>query len=274
VGEEVAMATYQVLLIERPEGWRAAAPDDVPPDPGPAVETLRETDDLFAAVRRAVVYNEKSQRDQGRAPSGTMRSMVGRSWAVVVDAGSIGRTRLRARLCTPLAYKVTAIWWPTGWEPESPLDVPKCRGSCRLSVDSCQTQKPTTDNEQLQTDNRQLPTDNCPKPLSYAQAMAIVCGLNEQAMRHASTMWYVVIAVENEPVSQTITHDASGTETTVQVRRLHVVLPGAPSGTTRSVVGWSGRGSGDCSHCPARSLDCTQAAEAEQTLQTVGVRPG
>ena len=38
-------------------------------------------------------------------------------------------------------------------------------------------------------------------------------------------MWYVVIAVENEPVLQTVPHDASGTETTVAVRRLHVVRP-------------------------------------------------
>ena len=23
-------------------------------------------------------------------------------------------------------YLVTAIWWPDGWEPNTPLDVPKC----------------------------------------------------------------------------------------------------------------------------------------------------
>jgi hypothetical protein len=239
------MADYQVLLIERPPAWQPTSPDDVPPDPGPPVETLRQTEELFAAVRCAVAYNEKTQRDQGK------------HWAVVVEPGSLGRTQLRARLCTPLSYKVTAIWWPTGWEPESPVDVPKCGDSCQLSVDSWQTQKPTTD-------NRQLTTDNCPKPLSYPQATAIVRGLNEQAMQHAGTMWYVVIAVENEPVSQTISHDASGTETTVEVRRLHVVRPE------------TGGGPGDCSHCPAHSFDCAKgaSAEPEPTLQTVETRKG
>ena len=220
------MAGYEVLLIERPQAWQAASPDDVPPDPGPPVETLRQTEELFAAVRRAVVYNEKSQRDQGK------------HWAVVVESGSLGRTSLRARLCTPLAYKVAAIWWPTGWEPESPLDVPRCVWKAEGDID--------------------------PRPLSYPQATAIVRGLNEQAMRHAGTMWYVVIAVENEPVSHTVSHDASGTETAVQVRRLHVVRPE------------EGGGSGDCSHCPAHSFDCAQTASAalEQTLQTVQTRKG
>jgi len=246
------MARYEVLLIDRPEGWQAASPDDVPPDPGPPIETVLQADELFAAVRCEVAYNENSQRDQGK------------HWAVVVEPGSLGRTQLRARLCTPLSYKVTAIWWPTGWEPESPLDVPKCGDSCQLSVDSCQLAVGSCQTQKSTTDNRQLTTDNCPKPLSYAQATAIVRGLNEQAMRHAGTMWYVVIAVENEPVSQTVSHDASGTETTVQVRRLHVVRPE------------EGRGSGDCSYCPAHSFDCakTACADPEQTLQTVQTRKG
>jgi len=220
------MAGYEVLLIERPPAWHAASPDDVPPDPGPPIETLRQTDELFAAVRRAVVYNEKAQREQSNR------------WAVVVESGSLGRTGLQARLCTPLSYKVTAIWWPTGWEPESPVDVPRCVWKAEGDID--------------------------PRPLSYSQATAIVRGLNEQAMRHAGTLWYVVIAVENEPVSQTISHDASGTETTVQVRRLHVVRPE------------EGRGSGDCSHCPAHSFDCAKTAPtgAEPTVQTVQTRKG
>lgn len=219
------MAKHQVLLIERPEGWRPASPDDVPPDPGPAVEALRETDELFAAVRRAVVYNEKAERDERK------------HWAVVVEPASLGRTRVRARLCTPLSYKVAAIWWPSGWEPQSPWDVPKCVWKAQGDID--------------------------PKPLTYPQATAAVRGLNEQAMRHAGTKWYVVIAVENEPVSQSVSLDASGTETAVQVRRLHVVRPE------------DGGGPGDCSHCPAHSFQCATAASAEpeQTLQTVESRP-
>ncbi len=219
------MARYQVLLVDRPAGWQPASPDDVPPDPGPAVETLREAKELIAAVRRAVVYNEKAHRDRRD------------HWAVVVESGSLGRTRLRARLCTPLGYKVAAIWWPTGWEPQSPLDVPNCVWRAQGDVD--------------------------PKPLTYPQAAAVVRGLNEQSMRHSGTMWYVVIAVENEPVSQTVSLDASGTETTVHVRRLHVVRPE------------EGGGAGDCSHCPAHSIDCAKAALGglEQTLQTTETRP-
>ncbi len=83
-------------------------------------------------------------------------------------------------------------------------------------------------------------------------------------MSHPGAMWYVVIAVENEPVVQTISHDASGTETTVEVRRLHVVRPE------------EGGGPGDCSHCPAGSFDCRGAASAaaEPTLQTIETHKG
>jgi hypothetical protein len=220
------MARYEVLLIDRPEGWVPQSPDDVPPEPGPAVETLRQTDELFAAVRRAVVHNEQAQREDRNR------------WAVVVEPGASGRSRLRVRLCTPLAYKVAATWWPAGWEPQSPLDVPNCTWKAQGDAD--------------------------PKPHSYAQATAIVRGLNEQGMRHVGVMWYVVIAVENEPVLQTISHDASGTETTVEVRRLHVVRPE------------DGGGAGDCSHCPAGSIDCRRAAStaAEPTLQTIASHKG
>jgi hypothetical protein len=59
-------------------------------------------------------------------------------------------------------------------------------------------------------------------------------------------VWYVVVAVENEPVAQTVSFDASGTETTVVTRRLHVVRP-EPGG-----------GLGNCSHCPAHGMECEQ----------------
>ncbi len=115
------MARYEVLLIDRPEGWQPQSPDDVPPEPGSAVESLRQTDELFAAVRRAVVHNEQAQREPRE------------HWAVVVEPGASGRSRLGARLCTPLAYKVAATWWPAGWEPQSPLDVPHCTGRPRAT---------------------------------------------------------------------------------------------------------------------------------------------
>jgi len=202
------MARYQVSIIERPEGWQPASPDAVPPEPGSPREVLAEADELFAAVRQAIAHNESPHRQHDRR------------WAVVVEPGSLGRTWRAARLCTPLAYKVTAIWWPTGWEPASPLDVPNCVWKSQGGGSQ--------------------------EPMSYPQALARVRGLNRQSMDQAGTMWYVVIAVENEPVSQTVSYDPSGTETTVEVRRLHVVRPE------------EGSGKGDCSHCPAHSFDCAK----------------
>ncbi|MFH1268686.1 MAG: hypothetical protein ABIK89_23415 [Planctomycetota bacterium] len=203
------MARYQVSIIETPEGWEPASPDDVPPEPGSPREVLAEADDLFEAVRQAIAHNESPERKNQR------------SWAVVSEPGSLGRVWRGARLCTPLGYKVTAIWWPSGWEPDSPLDVPNCVWKA-------------------QGGSGQEPT------MTYQRALATVEGLNRQSMDQAGAMWYVVIAVENEPVSHTVSYDPSGTETTVEVRRLHVVRPE------------EGGGKGDCSHCPAHAFDCAK----------------
>ena len=202
------MARYQVSIVERPDQWVPASPDDVPPQPGAPVESLAEAAPLFSAVRQAIDYNQSLDRQEDRR------------WAVVVEPGSRGQTWPSARLCTPLAYQVAAIWWPTGWEPSSPLDVPNCVW-------------------QAQSGSGQ-------GPMPYRRALATVRALNRQSIDHAATMWYVLVAVENEPVSQTVAYDASGTETTVAVRRLHVVRPE------------SGGGKGDCTHCPAHSFDCAQ----------------
>ncbi len=116
-------------------------------------------------------------------------------------------------------YQVTGIWWPEGWEPASPLDVPNCVCRARRNLSN--------------------------QWLSYSQAIATVRALNQQSLDRLSPLWYVVVAVENEPVSQTVYYDPAGMETTVQVRRLHVVCP-------------DGGGRGDCSHCPASSSPCAQ----------------
>ena len=217
------MPRYEVSLIERPQGWQPNGPDDVPPEPGKPLSTLGQADDIFAAVRQAIDYNEAAQRE------GTGR------WAVVVEPGTWGRTWRNARLCTPLDYKVAALWWPTGWEPDSPLDVPNCVWRAQGEIDQ--------------------------EHLTYQQALATIRGLNQQAMNHAATMWHVVIAVENESISRTVSFDPAGTETTVQVRRLHVVRP--ESG-----------GRGDCSHCPAHRFQCAQEdwISVEQTVATTGSR--
>lgn len=202
------MPSYQVSIIDCPAAWEPVALDDVPAESSRPLEVLVSSDDLFSAVRQAIEFNEKTQQgDRSR-------------WAVVVEPGTVGRKWRNARLCTPLSYKVASIWWPCGWEPDSPLDVPNCVWKSQGDVE----------------DQR----------LTYPQALATVRGLNSQGMAYANTLWYVIIAVENEPVSQAVAYDAAGTETTVEVRRLHVVRPK------------EGGGRGDCSHCPAHSFRCAQ----------------
>lgn len=217
------MAKYEVWAVARPEGWKAASLDDVPPQPGQPLGVVAEAEALLPAVRRAMDEN-KAKRDEVSAP-----------WAVVVERGCPGRVWRNARLSTPLGYRVAAGWWPTGWEPRSPLDVPSCLWRAQGETD--------------------------PAPLSYEQALAVVRGLNRQSMDHAGPLWYVLMAVENEPISQTVSYDPSGIETTVQVRRLHVIRP-------------DGGGAGDCSYCPARSLQCGQddAALMEPTASTTSSR--
>ncbi|MGO8746003.1 MAG: hypothetical protein ACLQNE_08430 [Thermoguttaceae bacterium] len=223
------MARYQVPIIELPQGWLPLVPDDVPPSPGRPISVFAESDDLFLAVRRAIEYNQAPQRE------GTPR------WAVVVEPGTVGRAWRNARLVTPLTYKVTAIWWPTGWEPQSPLDVPNCVWRAQGQIDD--------------------------RRLTYSQAVAAVGALNRQSMAQDGAMWYVILAVENEPTSQTVSYDPSGTETTVEIRRLHVIRPE------------EGGGKGDCSHCPAHSFQCARAdwitleQTATQTSQRIAAKP-
>ncbi len=202
------MACYRVLIVERPDSWAPGAPDDVPPEPGDPVDALAESDELFGAVRRAIEFNQSPDRQHDRR------------WAVVVEPESAGQIWPSARLCTPVTYKVTALWWPTGWEPVSPLDVPNCVW-------------------QAQSGSGQ-------GPMPYRRALATVRALNRQSIDLAGPMWYVIVAVENEPLSQTVAYDASGVETTVAVRRLHVLRPG------------EGGGKGDCTHCPAHAFPCAQ----------------
>lgn len=217
------MSKYQVSLIPFPEGWQPAGLDDVPPEPGSPTEILTEAEGLFPALRQAMEHNEGARRDKS-----------GR-WAVVVEPGCLGRTWRGARLCSPVRYKVTAIWWPQGWEPASPFDVPNCVWKAQGDVGR--------------------------SGLTYKRALATVRSLNQQSQDSAGAMWYVIIAVENEPVSHTVSYDAAGTETTVEVRRLHVVRP-EPGGR------------GDCSHCPAHAFECAREGwvELPQTAESMETR--
>jgi len=220
------MARYQVALIARPDGWTPATPDDVPAQPAALLEAVAEEDGLFAAVRRAIEHNQQAERAGGDR------------WAVVVEPGVLGRTWRSARLCTPLSYKVTAIWWPDGWEPSTPFDVPNCVWRAQGDIEREQ--------------------------MTYRRALATVRSLNRQALDKAGPLWYVVVAVENEPVSKTVSYDPAGTETSVEVRRLHVVR--CEQGSR-----------GDCSHCPAHAFNCAEEdlPYPEQTTTATQVRaPG
>jgi len=218
------MPRYQAVLVDRPSNWTPAGPDDVPPEPGALGDVLAEAEDVFAVLRAAIDYN--------RAPPAESEPR----WAVVVEPASLGCTWRSARLCTPIRYQVVGIWWPLGWEPQSPLDVPNCVWRAQGA--------PAGEN------------------LDYPRAAAVARALNQQSLDQGATTWYVVLAVENEPLSQTISYDAAGMETVVQVRRLHVVRPEARSS------------SGDCSYCPAQSFDCAKAewSTLEQTDRLVRQR--
>jgi len=202
------MSRYCLAMIAKPLDWKPDRPDDVPNELPPEVEIRGEFDDLFPALRMAVELNEKSL---GGGEGG---------WAIVIDPSGPGRRWKAGRICSPVAYKVSVIWRPEGWEPDSPLDVPNCvwKGQAQLEAES----------------------------LAYPQAVESVRGLNQQCIDMASSMWYVVVAVENEPISQILTYDPTGTETTTRVRKLHVIRP-------------EQGGRGDCSHCPAHSFQCAQA---------------
>lgn len=212
------MAKYQILSINRPQGWEPAQLDDLPPAPGEPIEVLDEAEEVFEAVRRAI------DRNQRTSPGATDR------WAVVVERGGTGRIWPGVRVCTPLVYKVAAIWWPDGWEPSSPVDVPNCVRRMRGEMDD--------------------------EALTYPRATAVARGLNEQSLSHAGVMWYVVVGVENEAISRTVSYDPSGSQTMVEVRRLHVIRPE------------QGGGKGDCSHCPAHSFPCAEEdwTSLEQTV--------
>lgn len=202
------MAKYQVTIIKRPENWTPECADDVPLELAGPVELLAESDDLFDAVSRAMEHNESADaRRRGR-------------WAVVVEPAASGRIWPAARLCTPITYKLTAIWWPDGWEPDAPLDVPNCVWQAQGHSGG--------------------------QWLDYPQAEATMLALNRQCMDHPGTTWHVVVAVENEAVSRMVSYDPAGTETTTEVRRMHVIRP-------------EQGGRGDCSHCPAHDFPCARA---------------
>ena len=218
------MKKYQVALIHRPDKWKPECDDDVPLEIRGPIEVLTTSDNLFAAVDCAIEYNlSDKSRQQGR-------------WAAVVEPGGTGHHWPAARLCTPLNHTVVAVFWPDGWEPLNPLDVPNC---VHQAQEHCEGDW-----------------------FEYAQAEAAVLCLNRQCMDRPGETWYVVTAVENEPVSQTVCRDKDGVETATEVRPMHIIRP-------------SRGGRGDCSHCPAGEFPCAEAdwTSLAQTISTRRCRP-
>jgi hypothetical protein len=106
--------------------------------------------------------------------------------------------------------------------------------------------------------------DSDTQSLSYQQAVDTMRGLNSQSMDLAGEKWWVVMAVESEPISRTISYassgtdsyTSSGTETVVQVRRMHVARP-------------EHSGHGDCTHCPAHTMQCALEEQEDAPKGTV-----
>ena len=199
------MTTYRLAIIEAPQQWQPQRPDDVPSGALTPLEMTGEWEELFPAVREAIAHNERDASERG-----------GR-WALVVDPADSGSVLPAARLCTPITYQVTAIWWPCGWEPNSPLDVPNCISPVERRSDE--------------------------RRLSYHEAVAAVNGLNRQCMDQPDTTWYVVTATENEPASSADSSDRLEDQFPATARPVHVIRP-------------EQGGHGDCSHCPAHNLPC------------------
>lgn len=223
------MPKYQIATLACPDGWHTSRIDDVPPELGSAEidnqrEMIGEAETLEAALRQMTEFNEKTEAERNQR------------WAVLIESGISGRRWADARLCTPITYRVMSIWWPEGWSPGHPSDVPNCAWKARDTQASVGSER----------------------TLTYQQATAMVRGLNQQVIDQAGEQWYVVTATENEAVSQTILRTPMSTETTTEVRRLYVLRPDQPDGR------------GDCSHCPAHCSECAMEdwGSQEQMIST------
>ena len=75
-------------------------------------------------------------------------------------------------------YLVTSVWWPDGWEPNTPLDVPKCLSPAREQI-ACEV-------------------------VTYQQAVATVRSLNRQNMDHPGATWHVVAKLPEGPPTAVI----------------------------------------------------------------------
>ncbi|NLE39442.1 MAG: hypothetical protein GX621_15580 [Pirellulaceae bacterium] len=134
-------------------------------------------------------------------------------------------------------YQVLSIWWPEGWEPSGPADVPNCA---------------------WQTEFDRIEPPHLGKPLTRDEALALVRALNRQVIDHAADRWYVAAAVDDEPLPRESIpiSPCEGTER----YRVRILIPEDESGR------------GDCSNCPAHELDCAMAEQGADVVLEVSFR--
>ncbi|MGA2033049.1 MAG: hypothetical protein ABSG68_12385 [Thermoguttaceae bacterium] len=121
-------------------------------------------------------------------------------------------------------FQVITVWWPDGWEPNDPLDVPNCMW--------------------------QAGEQTAEEPMSLEQALATVRGLNRQNMAHPGAVWHAVGVVEDGSALSDDCGDSAEQFEDASGRSIRLLRP-------------RGSGKGDCSHCPAHAFPCA-AENGEQ----------
>lgn len=158
---------------------------DDSPDDLRCVEDIGRHETIESALSQVVEFNREATE------VGSPR------WAVVFEAPSRGRANFR--VCTPLTYRLVHIQWPEGWTPSSPLDVP---------------------------DSAWHNQSDATVEYGFDEAVDAVRSMNEAHMLEpACQRWTLLVAIECEPLYTSTYCDHLGTETSMSVRRLHVVKP-------------------------------------------------
>jgi hypothetical protein len=117
-------------------------------------------------------------------------------------------------------YAIVPVWWPEGWEPTDPLDVPTCLAPAGADLAAA------------------------PR-MSLEQALAALRGLNRQNIEYPGAKWHVLGETgEASALAALQTVQVAGPAGTVEELRLLAPL--------------SGGSRGDCSHCPAHHLPACQ----------------
>ncbi len=162
-----------------------AASLDDSPDELRCLDDIGTHDKLEDAVEQVLDFNRQAVSEGSE------------HWAVAFETPPRGRSSFR--VCTPLTYRLVHVHWPDGWEPKEPLDVP-----------------PSAWREQSDTQQE----------FSFDEALDALRSLNEAHMAEpTSQRWSIMVAVECEPLHTSTYCDHLGTETSISVRRLHVVRP-------------------------------------------------